>query len=217
MKYSWLNLLRFGRTSRTISSRLVKNIVTIIFFVSIPCRILGTTSADDRANIFEHGYKCRNQDSSPVTIPSNLFLPSLGGFAASLLMLRHAPRFVPRSRNEAPSGARTEERTGLCNGSESMLWKNMIQEVLSVPSKSCRCFRTKQSLGIESRCVYVGISDRADWRGSKPKWWNCPWDKEGTEQPKIDVWRLELPIENISRRHLCPAMSALPRKGHAKL
>jgi hypothetical protein len=46
------------------------NVITV-FFASMAYRVLGITSAGDRANIFEDGYKYRNQDPSSVVIPAN--------------------------------------------------------------------------------------------------------------------------------------------------
>jgi hypothetical protein len=55
MKYNRLNLLPCGRTPGTISFHAVKNPVIILYFGSIACRTLGTSSTGNRANILEHG------------------------------------------------------------------------------------------------------------------------------------------------------------------
>jgi hypothetical protein len=64
-----LNLLPFGKMTNTIL-RPVKKSVVMVCFVPMVCCVLGITSVGDRANIFEDGQECWNQDSSPVAIPS---------------------------------------------------------------------------------------------------------------------------------------------------
>jgi hypothetical protein len=86
---------------RTISSRPVKNIMTFVssyrfrveFFERLLQAIVHTFSSTD-SNI-------ETEARRQLQFPQNCFLPTLGGIAASLLILRDAALFLPGSRNEA--------------------------------------------------------------------------------------------------------------------
>jgi hypothetical protein len=60
-----------------ISVRPVKNIVTIVCFVPMVCRVLKMTSVSDCVNIFEEYWK---QDLLPDAIPSKWFSSDSCGF-----------------------------------------------------------------------------------------------------------------------------------------
>jgi hypothetical protein len=67
-------MLPLGRTSGTISFFAVKNTVIIVFFRPTAFRVLGMTSAAERADIFEDANVRESQDSSPVVVASKSFV-----------------------------------------------------------------------------------------------------------------------------------------------
>jgi hypothetical protein len=68
-----LNVVPFGRKSRTNNRVDVKKTVTIVFLAEIFCLVLGTTSLAEVASIESPYVVSRNYDSSPVVIPSKLY------------------------------------------------------------------------------------------------------------------------------------------------
>jgi hypothetical protein len=105
-KYNRSNLLPIGRSSKTISFRVIKKSMTIFLLAPITCHDLRMTSPRDCADSLEHSWKYRSLDLSPVAIPPNSLLRILVKLAISLLMLSHEQSFDRGWENGAHSMSR---------------------------------------------------------------------------------------------------------------
>jgi hypothetical protein len=84
----------------------VKKIITIVFFVPMACRVFGTTSIGDRANISEDGWEYWNQDPSPVAIHSKWLSSDWGRIPSFSIDASTQTTSWAGTANGSPSAAR---------------------------------------------------------------------------------------------------------------